>query len=103
MNPRIQHVVAAHEDYTLTLKFANGETRVFDLRPYLGYPVFEPFRNISFLSWRGRRTEPSFGRRTLISIPTLFIWKAMRSIPSRQRDVAGLSGLVAFYSQTDMQ
>jgi hypothetical protein len=48
MNPRIQHVLSAHDNHTLTLEFANGETRVFDLTPYLGYPVFEPLRNIGF-------------------------------------------------------
>jgi len=48
MNPRIQQVLAAHDDHTLTLRFANGETRVFDLSPYLGYPVFESLRNLGF-------------------------------------------------------
>ncbi|MDD5036100.1 MAG: DUF2442 domain-containing protein [Methylococcaceae bacterium] len=47
MNPRVQQVIA-HDDHTLALSFANGETKVFDLSPYLGYPVFEPLQNISF-------------------------------------------------------
>jgi len=47
MNPRIQEVLT-HDDYTMTLKFANGEIRVFDLGPYLDYPVFEPLKNIGF-------------------------------------------------------
>ncbi len=48
MNPRISEVLAAQDNYALVLNFANGETRVFDLSPYLGYPVFEPLREIGF-------------------------------------------------------
>ena len=47
MNPRIREVLA-HDDYTLTLTFSTGETRDFDLKPYLGYPVFEPLQDIGF-------------------------------------------------------
>ncbi len=47
MNPRIA-AVAAHDDHTLLLTFANGETRRFDMTPYLGYPAFEPLRQLSF-------------------------------------------------------
>jgi len=48
MNPRILQVLSADDGHTLTLQFANGETRVFDLSPYLVYPVFKPLRNIGF-------------------------------------------------------
>lgn len=48
MNPRIQQVLAADDDHTLTLQFVNGEVRVFEMIAYLGYPVFEPLRNIGF-------------------------------------------------------
>ncbi|MBI5909414.1 MAG: DUF2442 domain-containing protein [Betaproteobacteria bacterium] len=47
MNPRIS-AVAAHDDYALLLTFTNGEMRHFDMKPYLGYPVFEPLRQIAF-------------------------------------------------------
>lgn len=47
MNPRICKVVA-HDNHTLTLVFSNQDVRVFDLRPYLVYPAFEPLRNIAF-------------------------------------------------------
>ena len=47
MNPRIRQV-AANDDHTLTITFANDEVRVFDMRPYLGYTVFEPLRNVAF-------------------------------------------------------
>ena len=48
MNPRIQQVLSADDGHTLTLEFANGETRIFDLSPYLVYPVFERLRDIGF-------------------------------------------------------
>ncbi|MDP1634345.1 MAG: DUF2442 domain-containing protein [Gallionellaceae bacterium] len=47
MNPRINSV-AANDDYTLLLTFTNGEIRHFDMVPYLGYPAFEPLREIVF-------------------------------------------------------
>ena len=47
MNPRIT-AVTAHDDYTLLLTFTNGETRRFDMTPYLAYPAFEPLQQISF-------------------------------------------------------
>lgn len=47
MNPRIS-AVAAHDDYALLLTFTNGEMRYFDMKPYLGYPAFEPLRQIAF-------------------------------------------------------
>ena len=44
MNPRVTHAVC-HDDFTISLTFANGERRRFDARPYLDYPVFQPLRN----------------------------------------------------------
>ena len=32
------------EDYTLRLRFNNGEIRCFDMRPYLDYPAFAELR-----------------------------------------------------------
>jgi hypothetical protein len=34
MNPRVQQV-HPNDDYTLTLKFSNGETRIYDMKPHL--------------------------------------------------------------------
>ena len=39
--------VLAHEDYTLTLEFSTGETRVFDVTPYLEKGVFTSLKDIS--------------------------------------------------------
>ena len=47
MNPRIT-AVTARDDYTLLLTFANGEIRHFAITPYLGYPAFEPLRQVAF-------------------------------------------------------
>lgn len=44
MNPRVTEAIC-HDDFTITLTFANGERRRFDARPYLDYPVFQPLRN----------------------------------------------------------
>jgi Protein of unknown function (DUF2442) len=40
MNPRIIEVQAL-ENYILKLKFTDKSTRVFDMKPYLVYPVFQ--------------------------------------------------------------
>ena len=37
--------VAPVPDYHLSLRFTNGEVRMFDMRPYLQYPVFKPLVN----------------------------------------------------------
>ncbi|MBC2579181.1 DUF2442 domain-containing protein [Clostridium sp. DJ247] len=43
------------KDYTLILTFINGETKLFDMKPYLKYPVFkslngyEEFKNFSIV------------------------------------------------------
>jgi len=47
MNPRIT-AATAHDDYALLLTFTNGEIRLFDMAPYLGYPTFEPLRQATF-------------------------------------------------------
>jgi hypothetical protein len=33
------------EDYRLRVVFSNGETKKFDFKPKLKYPVFEPLKN----------------------------------------------------------
>jgi|AntRauTorckE6833_2_1112554.scaffolds.fasta_scaffold225412_1 hypothetical protein len=36
--------------YRLLLQFTNGETRVFDMNPYLKYPVFSPLSDINIFN-----------------------------------------------------
>lgn len=47
MSPRVTQVTT-NPDHTLILTFDNGETRRFDLRPYLDYTVFQPLRDVAF-------------------------------------------------------
>ena len=44
MNPEVKRVRAL-SDYRLRLTFANGEVRVFDMRPYLDIGVFRELRD----------------------------------------------------------
>lgn len=49
MNPKVKELVVL-PDYRLELTFTNGECRVFDAKPYLGYPVFRPLRHVGLFS-----------------------------------------------------
>ena len=40
--------VQAREDYTLFVEFENGETRIFDVRPYLEKPAYRKLADIDF-------------------------------------------------------
>jgi hypothetical protein len=46
MYPRVKEV-QANPDYTLTLTFANGEVKVFDVKPYLDKGIFRELRDRS--------------------------------------------------------
>jgi hypothetical protein len=46
MNPRVKDV-KPNPDYTLTLTFANGEVKVFDVKPYLDQGIFRELRDKS--------------------------------------------------------
>ena len=47
MNPRVLRV-QANDDHSLTITFTNGETRRFDVTPYLGLGVFQELRSLSY-------------------------------------------------------
>jgi hypothetical protein len=49
MNPRVKSV-EPNPDYTLTLTFTNGETRVFDVKPYLEKGIFRELVNRSIFN-----------------------------------------------------
>lgn len=49
MNPKVKELVVL-PDYRLELTFTNGERRVFDAKPYLGYPVFRRLQNVGLFS-----------------------------------------------------
>ena len=42
--------VEARTDHTLLVVFENGETRVFDMAPYLGSRPFQPLKDVSLFS-----------------------------------------------------
>ena len=44
MNPKVIKV-RPEQDYVLTLWFANGERRRFDMKPYLEYEVFRALKD----------------------------------------------------------
>jgi hypothetical protein len=46
MNPRVKSVTP-NDDYTLTLVFTNGEVRLFDVKPYLEYGVFQELKDMA--------------------------------------------------------
>ena len=45
MNPRVM-AVKPNPDYTLTLQFTNGETKSFDVRPYLDKGIFRELKDL---------------------------------------------------------
>ncbi len=47
MNPRVLRV-QANDDHSLTITFTNGETRRFDVKPYLDRGVFQELRSLSY-------------------------------------------------------
>ncbi len=44
MNPRVK-AVKPNSDYTLTIVFANGEVKLFDVKPYLDKGIFQELRD----------------------------------------------------------
>lgn len=44
MNPRVKEV-KPNSDYKLTLVFANGEVKLFDVKPYLDKGIFQELRD----------------------------------------------------------
>jgi hypothetical protein len=47
MNPRVTKVKCV-DNYVLEITFTNGEIKLFDITPYLDYPVFKVLRDDSF-------------------------------------------------------
>jgi hypothetical protein len=46
MNPRVKDV-KPNSDYTLTITFANGEIKSFDVKPYLNIGIFKELKDKS--------------------------------------------------------
>jgi len=56
MNPRVVEV-KPNPDFSLTIKFTNGEVRRFDVRPYLEKGVFRELKDVSLFN----SVKPSLG------------------------------------------
>ena len=56
MNPRVVEV-KPNPDYSLTLKFSNGEVRRLDVRPYLDKGVFQELKDVKLFN----SVRPSLG------------------------------------------
>ena len=56
MNPRVKSVVA-NENYTKTITFENGETKIFDMTPYLDFGVFIELKDKNYF----RQVKPFMG------------------------------------------
>lgn len=50
MRPDVIKVKPLTGDYKLDIVFANGECRLFDMRPYLVYPAFAPLMEDSLFA-----------------------------------------------------
>ncbi len=49
MNQRVLKV-SYQPDYKLRIIFSDGDTKMFDLRPYLDYPIYQSLKDESFCS-----------------------------------------------------
>lgn len=49
MNPRVKKV-KPNRDYTLIITFANGETKIFDMKPYLEIGIFRELKDMSLFN-----------------------------------------------------
>ena len=47
MNPRVVRV-RANDDYTLVVTFTNGETRLYDMKPYLNHGIFVELKDLTY-------------------------------------------------------
>lgn len=49
MNPRVKQV-KPYQDYTLIITFANGEVKIFDMKPYLEIGIFRELKDMSLFN-----------------------------------------------------
>ena len=56
MNPRVVEVIA-NDDYTLTIRFTNGETGVYDCKFLLDFGVFVELKDLAYF----RQVKPFNG------------------------------------------
>lgn len=56
MNPRVINVIP-NKDYTLNIKFENGEEKIFDIRHLLNFGVFKELKDLSYF----KKVRPFMG------------------------------------------
>ena len=96
MNPYIKSV-KPQEDYCLLLTFANGEKRVFDLKPYFEKPVFRQLKNVALfrtarvvsgsVEWQGG-VDLSYDTLYLESKPSKEIQSRRKTTRRQKRNLA---------------
>ena len=47
MNPRVAKVIA-NDNYTVLVEFENGEKKIYDMNPLLGFGVFKELKDLSY-------------------------------------------------------
>jgi len=90
MNPYVRSV-KPQDNYCLLLTFDNGEKRIFDLKPYLGRPVFTKLKSESlFKTVRIVSGSVEWQGEIDLSYDTLYLEsKAVQSIPSQGKKTLG--------------
>jgi|GEM_PF-2711763 len=89
MNPRVVDV-KPNPDYSLTLKFSNGEVRRFDVRPHLEKGVFQELKDVKLFNSVNRAWEASNGSTGRICALRRYIWIADRFPHSSLGKAAGI-------------
>ena len=56
MNPRVVNVVP-NDDYTLNIKFENGEEKIYNIQPLLNFGVFKELKDLSYF----KKVKPFMG------------------------------------------
>ena len=46
MSPKVLSAVT-NKDFTITITFVTGEVKLFDVKPYLKYQIFEPLKDFN--------------------------------------------------------
>lgn len=47
MYPRVKKVIAK-SDYKLSIEFNNGKNKIFDMKPYLDFGIFQELKDINY-------------------------------------------------------
>ena len=104
MNPYVKSV-KPQDDYCLLLTFANGEKRVFDLKPYFDKPVFARLKNEAvFKTVKAASGSVEWQGEIDLSYDTLYLEskavKAIQRKPAQRKKGLGMVAVQKRKSQT---